>query len=105
MATCPCCSTSKPVTKDNKRKSASAEVKVATSSNVPLTLIAGQQQQASLIDVFKKAGDSWDCLTCMVNNKKSLAVCSYCCTPQPTASNKTLAAAAASSAGGQIKVN
>lgn len=37
----------------------------------------------TLMDVFKKAGDTWDCPECMVTNKVSMTTCPCCSTPQP----------------------
>ncbi len=57
---------------------------------------AAEGSSLSLMDVFKKAGDTWDCPDCMVTNKTSMLSCPCCSASQPGV--KTSAAATATGA-------
>lgn len=64
---CVSCTTPKPnMTSENK--------------SVPIT-------SSGFGDKFKQSGDTWECSTCMIRNKRELTKCAACETPNPKASS------------------
>ncbi|XP_040288649.1 nuclear pore complex protein Nup153 [Bufo bufo] len=74
---CASCSTAKELPSGDQRESASS------SSSTPVKKTTTMTSMQGFGDLFKKAPGTWDCDTCLVQNKSESTKCIACETPKP----------------------